>query len=690
MKIHIATLFLIFFIYRANGQNTFNNDICVPETLYMLEGVQNDIFVEPLIKRWRPFNDIVRFSGSADFSRVLQRVASIDTPVDGAEVRLSLVNQDEFKTVKSLSAKVLVGKPNVGNDTIAVSIIGDSFTNGGFFIDALLDKGYVPKIKMIGLREVTDHPGQFDEGRGGWTLGRYFSVSKDRTIAYNGFWQPEGKYKYWGSTSFWMLANDIGESRKEDWSFNEHYNASRYNIASLNFNNKNGYKQNPKKDDLMYDNEQDSYILYDGKKWNKASYKDFNWSFNYGKYLSMWNLHSPKILVEFLGLNDFRNANLPGEINFTTWNTRIEEMIESYLSAVPDGKFVLMIPSSSCGILDNRNGDFTTKQNACMWELRKNIIGNFDNRTDEQIYIVDAGTAIDNLYGTRFLTDSTFTKPFSEYPGKESIEVQEGNPHPYPNYPTLGVSLAAFIQKYREDFQTQNKNTAIIPSPKLENDSYDWWLRHEEVLRIKDSINPEVVLIGNSITHFWGGLPKLIKNDGSPFQPRGPKAWDSVFGNFRVLNLGFGWDRTQNVLWRIENGEMDGLSPKYAVIHIGTNNTSQTKNARKNTALEISEGVKKICEMVKIKSPKTKIVLMGIMPREQYPSHPRRILINETNKLLQEIAQEQNFQWLDISSQLLDEKGVLSREIASDFCHLTAKGYQIWANKLRPILNREY
>ena len=84
-------------------------------------------------------------------------------------------------------------------------------------------------------------------------------------------------------------------------------------------------------------------------------------------------------------------------------------------------------------------------------------------------------------------------------------------------------------------------NTAIVPVSKLENDCYNWWERHKEVLSIKDSINPEIVLIGNSITHFWGGEPKLRGEDGNLRDPNGPKSWDSLFHNYRMLNIGFGW-----------------------------------------------------------------------------------------------------------------------------------------------------
>jgi hypothetical protein len=164
----------------------------------------------------------------------------------------------------------------------------------------------------------------------------------------------------------------------------------------------------------------------------------------------MWQLEAPSILAEFLGLNDFRGAADPSNIDFSLWNTQMEKLADSYLKAVPGGKFVLMIPCSSCGIPDNEAGDFTTKQNACMWELHRNIIRNFDKREAENIYVVDAAIAIDNINGYNFSTDSVYIKPYSEYPGDKSIPVQKGNPHPYINYPNMGISLAAFIQRYRK------------------------------------------------------------------------------------------------------------------------------------------------------------------------------------------------------------------------------------------------
>lgn len=222
-------------------------------------------------------------------------------------------------------------------------------------------------------------------------------------------------------------------------------------------------------------------------------------------------------------------------------------------------------------------------------------------------------------------------------------------------------------------------NTAVISVPKLEEDSYDWWARHKEILDIGIAVNPEIVLIGDSITHFWSGQPKAAIANG-------PKAWDSVFENYSVLNLGFGWDRTQNVLWRLEHGELDGLHPRIVIINIGTNNTSQTTNARQNTSAEIAEGVLAVCNMVRSKLPNAKIILMGVFPREEKPDHPRRFQIAEINRLISEFGKMPDITFLDIGSSLIESDGTISKDIMFDFCHPTQKGYQIWADALNPLI----
>jgi lysophospholipase L1-like esterase len=223
-------------------------------------------------------------------------------------------------------------------------------------------------------------------------------------------------------------------------------------------------------------------------------------------------------------------------------------------------------------------------------------------------------------------------------------------------------------------------NSAVMPVSKLEQDHYDWFGRHEEILRVKDTVQPEVVFIGDSITHQWGGTPAA-----KPHPSPGEKVLKTTLGGYRTLNLGFGWDRTQNVLWRIEHGELDGLQPKAVVIHIGTNNTSPG-HARPNTAAELAEGISAICDRVHSKVPHAKIIIMAIFPREAQPEHPRRQMINATNRLLPAVARAQQAAFVDLTPLMLAPDGQLPREVARDLCHLTEKGYQIWADALLPIL----
>jgi lysophospholipase L1-like esterase len=220
------------------------------------------------------------------------------------------------------------------------------------------------------------------------------------------------------------------------------------------------------------------------------------------------------------------------------------------------------------------------------------------------------------------------------------------------------------------------ENNAIVPVPKLENDCYDWNARHAAVLKVKDTINPEIVLIGDSITHFWGGEPAgPMKN--------GPKAWEEAFGKKSVLNMGFGWDRTQNVLWRLENGEFDGLKPKYVVLNIGTNNFSGTKNARESTPAEVAEGIKLICAKIKEKSADTKIILMAVFPRGGKPTDGFRAKITALNELLAAFAKEKGMTFIDLGPKMLEPDGTMSREMMRDFVHPTEKGYAIWAAALK-------
>ena len=248
-----------------------------------------------------------------------------------------------------------------------------------------------------------------------------------------------------------------------------------------------------------------------------------------------------------------------------------------------------------------------------------------------------------------------------------------------PGYRFLGDQVAAAISKAVPHLNSVN--TAVIPLGKLERDSYGWEERHAAVMKVKAEIDPEIVLIGDSITHFWGGQP-----DGGKMGNRGSETWAQLFGHRRVLNLGFGWDRTQNVLKRIALGQLDGLKPKAVVIHIGTNNLAQTENCRSNSPAEIAEGIQAIIEQVQAKCPGTAIVLMGIFPRGQKREDPKRAVLREINGLLKARQEQPGVTFLDITDHWLSDDGTLSKEIMPDFLHPNQKGYAVWAEALKTVL----
>lgn len=382
----------------------------------------------------------------------------------------------------------------------------------------------------------------------------------------------------------------------------------------------------------------------------------------------IWNIQngeldgqSPKVIVLEIGTNNIDEKNYPTRHTAGQLAGGITAIVKILREKCPDSKIIVLRCFPGC-----YGGPNPTSHRAILERASDLVSKIADNK---HIFYCDVNHVFLNLDGSinhEMMPDWLHPSPAGAKAWAQAME------------PLLSELMGD------QSLDTEiRENTAIVPVSKLENDSYNWWERHAEVLQIKDSINPQIVLIGNSITHFWGGLPSLKYADGKLRIPNGPKAWASAFGSARVLNLGFGWDRTQNVLWRLDHGELDGLHPQKVIIHIGTNNTSETSNARMNTADEIVEGIHAICGRVRSKVPGAEIILMSIMPREQNPDHPRRILINQINQKLEVFAKANHIKQIDIGPKMLAPDGTLPKDIASDFCHPTEKGYQIWADELK-------
>ncbi len=229
----------------------------------------------------------------------------------------------------------------------------------------------------------------------------------------------------------------------------------------------------------------------------------------------------------------------------------------------------------------------------------------------------------------------------------------------------------------------RESNSAIIPVPKLENDFYDWYARHDAVIKLIGKQKVDLVFIGDSITHMFGGQPESNICHGAA-------VWDKYYSKRNAVNLGFGWDRTQNVLWRLQHGELEGIAPKAAVLLIGTNNLTGTEHARINTPSEIAAAIEEICKTIQEKAPHCRIILLGVLPRLETkgPKNGFEKPIREINTLLARLDKKEGITFMDLTEKFAGPDGLPRPELMEDSVHPSARGYEVMATALEPELSR--
>ncbi len=204
--------------------------------------------------------------------------------------------------------------------------------------------------------------------------------------------------------------------------------------------------------------------------------------------------------------------------------------------------------------------------------------------------------------------------------------------------------------------------------------TYDWAVRHRLVSARTAAMKASLVFIGDSITQMFGGEP----HDRS--QP-GKAVWEKYYGARNAANLGFGYDYTENTLWRLQHGELDGAGARAVVLNIGTNNMG------KNTPEEIFEGVKAILAEVRRSQPAAKVLLLGIYPRGAKPDTTREKFA-KTNVLLATLDGKDGITFQDVTPKLLEPDASISKDTMGDFLHPTQKGYEIIAEAIEPTLKK--
>ena len=212
---------------------------------------------------------------------------------------------------------------------------------------------------------------------------------------------------------------------------------------------------------------------------------------------------------------------------------------------------------------------------------------------------------------------------------------------------------------------------AVTPATLDEFWSVDWWMpRHYEKLAQAKLGQAELLLIGDSITHNW--------------EKAGKEIWQQYFGDIDTLNIGFSGDRTENVLWRLHHNEVEGITPKLAIMMIGTNNTGH----RMDNPASIAAGVDLILKELSERLPETKVLLLAIFPRGANNEDKNRQNNQQTNKLLKKLANTHNVMYADINQHFLTDDGILSEEIMPDLLHPNATGYSIWAEQIKPYVDK--
>ncbi|WP_018616583.1 SGNH/GDSL hydrolase family protein [Segetibacter koreensis] len=248
----------------------------------------------------------------------------------------------------------------------------------------------------------------------------------------------------------------------------------------------------------------------------------------------------------------------------------------------------------------------------------------------------------------------------------QDIETMVDGTHPN------DIGMMRYADAYEKTIRTimkepvGNSSTTKPVRQRREPKMYEWEKRHSDVLAYNKAKSPKLVFIGNSITHYWAGEPA-----GQP--ARGQESWKKYFEPKNAVNLGYGWDRIENVLWRIYHGELDSISPKQIVVMIGTNNLGFNSDG------EIIDGLQFLLKAIQAKQPAAGILLMGILPR--------RNMEERVEKLNRELAAKhftKGVTYTDAGYLFLKKDKKIDETLFSDGLHPNEKGYQ----KLGEFINR--
>ena len=231
--------------------------------------------------------------------------------------------------------------------------------------------------------------------------------------------------------------------------------------------------------------------------------------------------------------------------------------------------------------------------------------------------------------------------------------------------PAYAARLAGMQKRYRDLRQFYEVNSAVIPTTRGD---LEWWRERQTATNARVAEGEaDLVFVGDSITQGWEG--------------RGAEIWKEFYAQRNAVNLGFSGDRTEHVLWRFQDGNLKRIQPKAAVVMIGTNNTGHSMQDPK----EVAAGVRAVLDSLLEKSPKTRLLLLGIFPRGKTPDDLARINNQAINQIIRRFGDDR-IRYLDIGPAFLEADGTLTEQVMPDALHLSQGGYRRWAEAIEPVL----
>jgi N-acetylglucosamine-6-sulfatase len=233
--------------------------------------------------------------------------------------------------------------------------------------------------------------------------------------------------------------------------------------------------------------------------------------------------------------------------------------------------------------------------------------------------------------------------------------------------PAHAKILDGLQKRYRDLRKLYDVNSAVIPTTRGDE---TWWRDRYETVNARARQDAELLFIGDSITQGWEAVGKEI--------------WNEFYAPRNAINLGFSGDRTEHLIWRLSQGHLGNGKAKVAVILIGTNNTGH----RMQDPQETARGIHRAIQILRERSPHTKILLLGLFPRAEDPWDPARLNNIAINQIIRRYADDSTVFYRDIGAAFLAPDGALPKSMMPDFLHLSEQGYRRWAEAIEPTLRQ--